>query len=396
MTITLIRYPLGATLPEPWQPDWGLGNSLPPLPSLLQGRVGRAPAGTPIPAGTEPYAHPPIHKAMRATVRADLAALVEAGRRGTQQERWVSHMAQIALDDSETLDRHIAAQLGSAHPYATLAPMSVRTLQHACAQSVRAGEAWTSRQSCGVIRPAMRGYQAWIGVGGMIDPAGTWPDYAAAEAAVIAASAAARAEAMQQARAALPGWPEHTPYYTATLATAATKLPLHIRRGPMMADEAGSSWDIPIVAVWRDGAVIERHDDRVTWGDDDSRQAARQRERAGQAARNADTEAALKLIEAIDWLRPSIRAKRDGLTVGPALLGGRPVRIVGPVRMRDDGHCALVLVRYEKQKQGGIWASADVLQLNPDEAPEAGPAWFSQARQASDVLDPTMEDPLKP
>lgn len=344
MTITLIRYPDSLTPPAPWQPEWEAGVCL-RLPSIPRQRVARALGGTPVPSGATPYAEPIVTDALRQSARADLQRTIDDG------DRLYAEIARHALDDPARLDLDIAAWLGVVHPFALYAPLGVATLHAACDAHVRAEGLWCSPCSSVVIRTAARGYQVWIGVGGMMQSAGHADDYTSAEALGVESVRAHRGQVMAEANAILAGWAGETPYYSATLATATEALPIQMRRGPMTADElvrgpcgAATSWDLPVVATYVGGAV-ERHDALVTWDDGQSRELQRARMRAGDAHRAAVVAQAIALFRACPATAPYV--SRYGLQGGAdlTLRNGMTVHLLGPVTMREDRRAALALVR---------------------------------------------------
>lgn len=340
----LIHYPPGTPLPEPWQPNWQYASMRDMLPSIPTRHVGRAPHGTPVPADCERYTEPAVTDAHREAARRDLAIVANG------QDRLYAEIAQSALADEETLDREIRSALGVAHPYASASPLSVASLDAACRAHVRAGDAWASPCSTAVIRCAEKGYQVWTGIGGMMRREGNAAAYGEAEGLAAEGIARQRSEAMTAARAALEGWHPDTPFYSATLSTAAQALPWCIHRGPITTDElpgkhgmGASSWDLPVVTEFRAGERVD-HPERVTWSDDDSRERARAKRREGEARRKAEVFAAIELLRANPAIAPLCEAQR--LTPGEIRLGnGMTVQVVGPVRMREDGACALALVQ---------------------------------------------------
>ena len=340
----LIHYTPGTALPTPWQPSWQYTSIRDMLPSIPQRRVARAPLGTPIPAGCERYSEPVVTERMRELARRDLGPIANSS------DRLMSEVARSLLDDPAELDREIRTVLGVAHPYASAAPLAVPSLEAACCAHVRAGDAWASPCSTAVIRCAEKGYQVWTGIGGMMHREGNAAAYGEAEGLAADGIARQRSEAMAPARAALEGWHPDTPFYSATLSTAAQALPWSIHRGPITTDElpgkhgmGASSWDLPVVTEFRAGARID-HLERVTWSDDDSRERARAKRREGEARRKAEVSAAIGMLRANPVLAPLCEAER--LTPGELKLGnGMTVRAIGPVRMREDGACALALVQ---------------------------------------------------
>lgn len=273
--VILIRHDPEAQLPPPWQSGWARGPALWQFQCLSAGAVARAPAGTPIPEGATPYAPAAVHVGMMLTAAAELRSALKARSDLDSLRREV--LAGL-LEDDAALEDAIRLALGDVNRYALFAPLDVETAGDAAHLIVQAEDEWDSRCSCAVIRVAPGGYHAWVGVGGtMRQVGGVWPSYEAAEAAVLEASAAARAATMQRVRAILAGWSEDTPFYTATLETAATVLPLAIRRGPATTAEAGSSWDLPVYATAVGGVITERRPEVLTWSDEASRAAAQAR-----------------------------------------------------------------------------------------------------------------------
>ena len=208
--------------------------------------------------------------------------------------------AEKVLADPDELDNLIRQHLGVAHPYALCAPLSVPTLDEACRVKVDADQVWESRCSSAVVRATMPdGYRIWIGIGSHMQDVGRCDEYRAAEAAAVGAVYTHRRSAIAKIREILSGWSDDTPYYSATIGTAYDQLPIRVYRGPVSGHDlpgaspyGGGSWDLPEVAVYR-GEERERHDDRVTWIDDESRAAQRERERQGQVRRHAEVQAAL-------------------------------------------------------------------------------------------------------
>lgn len=339
----LIHYPADIPLPPPWQPSWEVTPvvSLAPLPRRA---VARAPAGTPIPEGATLYAEPKVTDEHRSAARDVLQRATES----TDQLR--RGLARSALDDPERLDEEIRTWLGVAHPHARLAPLSVRRLADACLAYVGATQSWTSPHCNVVVRCALRGYDVWTGIGGMMARVGRADDYAEAEALGVEAVLQRRRETLRRVREEiLAGWSPETPYYTSTIARAEVELPITVRRGPITAEELGAegainhSYGLPVVAVYR-GGKLERFDDRITWSDGMSRELARERQREGQRRRRAEEARALDLFRKLPTIAPHVTDR--GLRGGTSLrLGnGMDVTLVGPVRMREDGAAPLALV----------------------------------------------------
>lgn len=339
----LIHYPADIPLPPPWQPSWEVTPvvSLDPLPRRS---VARAPAGTPIPEGATLYAEPEVTDEHRSAARDVLQRATES----TDQLR--RGLARSALDDPERLDEEIRVWLGVAHPHALVAPLSVRRLADACLAYVDATQSWTSPHSSVVVRCALRGYDVWTGIGGMMARVGRADDYAEAEALGVEAVRQRRRETLRGVREEiLAGWSPETPYYTSTIARAESELPIVVRRGPITAEELGAegalnrSYGLPVVAVYR-GGKVERFDDRITWSDGMSRELARERQREGQRRRQAEEARAVELLRGHDRLAPHLtdRGFRGGTEL--PLGNGMTVTLVGPVRMREDGRLPLALV----------------------------------------------------
>ena len=85
-----------------------------------------------------------------------------------------------------------------------------------------------------------------------------------------------------------------------------------------------------------DGLVVEDREGRIV--------EHRAREEAANAARRAEEQRALDLLRAHPALAPHTngRGMRPGAEI--ALRNGMTVRCLGPVRMREDGACALAQV----------------------------------------------------
>src|SRR5690606_22706593 len=101
----LIHYPCDLSLPSTCQPDWQTIAML-DLPSLPRRRVARAPAGTPIPDGAEPYSPPEATDEHRRLARADLVRIARAS------DRLYAELALNALKDQEQLDIEIRTWFG--------------------------------------------------------------------------------------------------------------------------------------------------------------------------------------------------------------------------------------------------------------------------------------------
>jgi len=342
--IALIHYPVGMPLPAPWQPGWQSAGVFDfDFPEARH--VARAPLGTPIPSGATPYVEPVATAAMRGR---SLAVLKDATRQGN---RLLREIAQALLDDPGRLDEEVRKTLGVVHAYAVLAPLSVTTSARAARNITDALGRWDSTHSCVVIRTSRNGYDVWTGIGGLITPAGKSPSYEEAEQLGVETVRARRKATVATLRGGeLAGWADSTPYYSATLGTI-DELTIYVRRGPMTVKElpnpsgslGSTSWDVPVVAEYR-GDCVSRHDERVTWSDDASREAARKRQQDGNADATADRAAALALFACCPAL--ANRIGPNGLTGGPIKLqNGRTVHVMGPVRMHEDGQCALALVK---------------------------------------------------
>ena len=339
--IMLIHYPPTLTLPAPWQPNWQGGRAL-DIPSLPRRLVARAPAGTSIPDGAAPYRPPEVTDEHRRLARADLERIAQG------PDPLGAELATSALENQERLDEFIRAWFGVAHSFAWLSPLSEPSLNRAVAAHRHAVGLWHSRHSSVVIRTSYpTGYDVWRGIGSMMQRVGHAETYEAAEQIGVARVRELREQTMARIRdEILDGWSPETPYYSATLSSAATELPITVRRGPMTNEDLGrlpSSYDLPIVAVAR-GDHVERFPERVTWSDDASR--ARERQRRAEGHRRAQEEQA----RALDLLRQSPVV---GPHVGPRslpkglrfLVGRENVAVtVGPVRLRQDGQVGLALV----------------------------------------------------
>lgn len=338
MTTTIITWPKTAPTPAGAQPRWGIATAF--RLRLDDAReVGRIPSKMPIPDGASAYTDPVVTDDLRALVRAQIQAIADG-----DGDPLFADLARSALADDEYLDRVVAANLGLAHPYATCAPWTVESLDEACDAMVRAQGLWTSPCSSAVIRTAQAGYDVWTGIGSMLDRAGRADDLGPAETMAIDAVWAKRRVALAEIRQILADWSPHTPYYSATLETAADALPIIVRRGPMTSEEGpGSSWDLPIVMRWQDGE-IERHDDRVTWDDEASRRRAALRQQEGEARARAKARQACRMLRRNPRLAGLVR-DHDLVPTEITLQNDMVVRTVGPVRLRDDGREALALVR---------------------------------------------------
>lgn len=279
--VILIDHDPEVAPPPPWQTGWARGPAPWQFRCMTAGAVARAPAGTPIPDGAKPYTRPVVHVGMRLSAAAELR---EALATRTDLDSLRREVLAGLLEDEAGLEDAIRLALGDVNRYALFAPLEVETAGEAAHLIVQAEDEWDSRCSCAVIRVAPGGYHAWVGVGGtMRQVGGVLPSYEDAEAAVVLASAAERAATMQRVRAILAGWSGDTPFYSATLETAAAELPLAIRRGPATAAEAGSSWDLPVYAVAVGGVVTERRPEVIRWDDDASRAAAEARVQTAKA-----------------------------------------------------------------------------------------------------------------
>lgn len=341
----LIHYPTDTTLPTPWQPAWEV-TPVWSIDTLPRRSVARAPSGTPIPEGATIYAEPEVTDDHRRAFRDVLQSVASESADSLRRE-----LAQGALDDPERFDEDLRACLGVAHPHALVAPLSVATLREACHAHRMASDAWTSPHSSVVVRCALRGYDVWTGIGGMMARVGRADDYPEAEALGVEAVRQRRRETLRRVREeVLAGWSPETPYYTSTIARAESELPIVVRRGPITAEELGAegainhSYGLPVVAVYR-GGEVQRFDDRITWSDGMSRELARERQREGQRRREAEEARAVELLRGHDTLAPHLtdRGFRGGTEL--QLGNGMAVTLVGPVRMREDGRFPLALVR---------------------------------------------------
>jgi len=342
------------TAPAGVQPDWGVTTILPIALPGSRG-VGRLPDGAPLPSGAAPYTPPVATEHLRELAREQLKAIAD------RDDPLMAELAVHALADDTRLDRVVERGLGEAHPYAELAPWTVSSLDEACSLVAKAVSLWTSPCSCAVIRTSMPGYQVWSGIGSMLESAGSADTYDAAEQRAFDAVRANRSEVIAQVREILSGWAPATPFYAATLATI-EDLPIQVRRGPMTGSESsgarvcayvdghpvfvgGSSWDLPVVARLEAGQVT-RWPERVTWDDDESRQAHRDRTRDGQRQRRAEERQACELLRRHSAIAPLVR-QRSLAARDIDLRSGESVRTLGGVRMREDGKVPLALVRYQ-------------------------------------------------
>ena len=284
--IMLIVHPYATPPPTPWECGWGV-TTLFEFAALPHGGIARAPRGTPIPDGCAEYAPVTITDAMRDAARASWSADHRSlARRGA---------LSLASIVGQWDDDDIARWLGMPVFAAQYAPLGVTpdAASEAYYRATEEGPHCASAMSCGVIRTAARGYDAWCGIGGAMVRLGTAASVADAEAMVLRAVRARRAEHGEFVRATLTGWSPDTPTYGTTIADLGTDRDhraITIYRGPMTAAELPhptiatlgcSSWDLPVAAIYR-GDDVERHDDVVTWDDDASRAAHRARSRAGQ------------------------------------------------------------------------------------------------------------------
>lgn len=344
---TIIHYPQGADLPSPWQSDWHV-TPLTSLRCLPRRCVARAPAGTPIPDTCTAYAPPEPTADQLAAAHTEMAGMVD------QVDGLMAEVIRGLLTDSDRLAAEVRAHLGSAHHLIHYAPISVMTQDAASRAWVRAGDMWDSRCSVAVIRAHERGgYAVWIGIGGRMGHIGRTDGYAGAEVLAVDASQDQRARTMAEVRDILTDWSDDTPYPlggVATLATAARDLPMTISRGPVSRDDlpgpygtGASSWDLPTVAVWRDGHIAERHDDLVTWDDDTCRERALARSRDGERrARDLRRLAVQNIIAHAPHLAHLDLG--DRLAQAAISVPRGQVDILGPVRMREDGAVGLALV----------------------------------------------------
>jgi hypothetical protein len=261
--------------PTPWQHAWSTARDrIPGLPGRLE--IARAASGTPIPGGARVVRggwRPAATAAQADAVRAHYEREADGGD-GLHAE-----LASRTLADPAELERQTVLAIGVPHPLAWCAPLEVTALDEACRAIVDAQELWTSSASCGVIRASQRGYQVWTGIGSTMRSVGHASDYDSAEAMLVEASQRERAAIARDVGQVLAGWSPTTPYYSATLEDYQRRLPLQIRRGPVSG--GGSSWDLPVVATWRDG-VTERHPWVLAWDDEAGRAAERQRQREGE------------------------------------------------------------------------------------------------------------------
>ena len=334
----LVRHPHGTTLPAPWQMGWEVGSTL-MFPSLPRWGIARAPEGTPLPDGTEPYRAPEATAEQRESAWMDLRAFLQS----PEADPFHVALGRSVLDHPDALDWRVNAWLGRAHPLAAHAPITIQDPDAARTLLGQAREIWDSRCSTGVIRTAPKGYQVWIGVGGRIEEAGFAPDLPSAEDRVVAAVRARRRTALEEIRSLLEGWSPHTPLFSSTLADAQDALDIDIRRGPMTADELGRSWDLPVVLKVSAGGV-KRWDERVTWDDEASRERHRMKCEAGERARRDEARTAASLLRRHPALRDLVQDDRLAAHKEVVLKNGERVSLAGPVRMGKDGTTPLALV----------------------------------------------------
>lgn len=340
---------------DTFEVDWGRGNEDDRIPGIPRLKVGRANENTELSSGNR------VWKEGQSPIIIPSLDEIAAARsyfesQAAGKDPLLSALARGYLENEGELWRAIFTARGWPHPWAWLAPEGWDRARATDAM-VQASDRWTSRCSCAVIRTAPRGYQCWRGMGSHMEHLGHAEDISAAEALCLEGALAARASELALVRERdLPGWPDRTPYYAATLGTARDALPLQIRRGPMSADDhdagtRGSSRDLPIVAEWQAGAWT-RWPERVTWSDDVSRANQRVRERGGQDRRAVEIARALELLSRV----PAVAALAEprGLRLGSRLqlLSGEEVQVLGPVRLREDGAEGQALV---KLGRGKMW-----------------------------------------
>jgi len=286
------------------QPGWAIQHMI-PLPSLADRRrdVARLMPGAPIPSGVALYEPPPDPTTLeRMIAMRDLQAIVDPPA-GTRRDDVLAALATPVLDaadhgDFATLDQAIRVWIGVAHPFARCAEWSVRRLSTACSLHVRATDLWDSTCTGGVIRTALVGYTVWVGIGSRLRHIATEPTFETAEARLLDAVRMCRIGTQRTVQELLIGWSDDTPYFSATIATILS-LPIQVLRGPMTSAElpgarsigagvsvGGSSWDLPVVAEHR-GDLVTRWPERVTWDDEASRAAQRQRQADGEARARA-------------------------------------------------------------------------------------------------------------
>ncbi|MFW5920685.1 MAG: hypothetical protein ACOCUS_02505 [Polyangiales bacterium] len=345
----VLRIPAGYEVPEGYQSDWTKGRWR-DLPGVPVDAIVRIPEGAPWPAGARHASEPPVvTDAHREAARQELARLLESRDPLTRE---------LAEADLEDLERTVWHARGMPHPYAYHAPPSIGSTQEACEAHVDAMGRWSSRCSSAVIRAAVpSGYDVWVGVGGMM---GSRQAHAETlQEAEQLAWRAVRQERLDSGLAeALDEWAPDTPVFTSTLAAFVDELPVQIRRGPCSSAQlargsvdglpvGGSSWDLPVVAVYRgDGAVLERHDERVTWDDEEARAEQRERQRMGERRRAAEIAWCMARLQRHPALAP-LCGRRELQRAEVVLGNGDRVRTVGPVRARHDGAEALALIEMD-------------------------------------------------
>lgn len=333
---------------DTFETDWGRGNDFDRIPGIPRLKVGRVPEDAELSSGARVW-----KEGQTPITFPSLDELAAARSYFEAQAKWggslLSELARGYLESEAELWNAIFMARGWPSLWAWLAPEGWDRARAADAH-VQASDRWTSCCSSSVIRTAPRGYQCWRGLGSHMEHLGHAEDITAAEVLCWQGVLNARdAELALVRERDLPGWPDRTPYYAATLGTARDALPLQIRRGPMSADDhdagtRGSSWDLPIVAEWGDGTWT-RWPERVTWNDAASRAAQRERERMGRDRRVKEIARAVELLSRAPAVAVLVDERRAGLLPGLLRLGnGQEVRTLGPVRLREDGQEGLALV----------------------------------------------------
>src|SRR5690606_26187262 len=183
-----------------------------------------APARPSIPAGAAPYRPPEVTDEHRRLARADLERIAQG------PDPLGAELATSALENQERLDEFIRAWFGVAHSFARLSPLSEPSLNRAGAAHRHAVGLWHSRHSSVVIRTSYpTGYDVWRGIGSMMQRVGHAETYEAAEQIGVARVRELREQTMARIRdEILDGWSPETPYYSATLSSAATELPITV------------------------------------------------------------------------------------------------------------------------------------------------------------------------
>lgn len=257
----------------------------------------------------------------------------------------------------ESPERIARRAIGDVSPLAWCAGPAVPSLEIARERHLRALSRWTSRCSCAVVRADLKGYRVWAGLGSLLDHVGAWPTVDEAAEAAVDAVLARRLDALDDAREReLKGWAEETPYHSSTLRRALHELPIAVHRGPVTSGESGSSWDLPVWRVWREGDWAEVHDDVVTWDDAESRRQAWAARRNGERRRKAEQDRALTVFAD----RCPQLEQRSGRIVPVRIRtrAGVEAFLIGDVKMRRDQADALVRAQINGQL---LWLAADLL-----------------------------------